>query len=216
MIPVEVQPIYDYAILVKEHGNEGERKRQIQEFAVMRELSSTFPGSTWQPMESVVLIQHLVDRADRLAARRLDMAKNLHYKDHQGKVGRELKEERATVRAQFAAQIMLGLPLGKPDTYQEARKLGNIGRQNEAFLPLYNTFHHHLIVNPRTPDGIACWLITDEGGNCYRLQGWIKSEEAKQEMFLRTRQREGGVSKAYWIPVSALRPVTEWWDGKRE
>lgn len=205
------RPDYDYSRYVLEHGTTAEVEKLRAEVLFMRDLTKAFPGSSWEPMSQVVLIEHLRDRADRIAARRLDAAKKLRYRDHQGKVGRSIAEERQTVRAQLAVQVMLGLPLGKPNTYQEARKVGNCGGGHEAFLPLYNPLSHHLIVDPRTKDEIICWLVLDEGGYAYRLAGWIPAIEAKQAMFERRRQREGGMSVAFWVSTGALYSVEEWW-----
>jgi hypothetical protein len=194
-----------------EHGSEEERAALNMDLRTMRQLREVFPQSRWEPSDRVRLIDWFFELGGKIASRRFHAAKQLRYGDHQGKIGRTLEEERATVRAQIATQLLLGLPLGKPDTYQEARQVGNIGGGNTAFLPLANAFQHHLIVSPRLPRHFTCWLIVPETERIYHLAGWIPADEAKDEAYKRTREREGGQSVAYWVPVGALRSVEEWW-----
>jgi hypothetical protein len=203
---------YDYARYVVTHGTREERRNLKQTLGVMGELIAAFPSGSWEPMEGVYLIDHLLERAELLAQRRWDAAHKQRYGDHQGKVGRTFEEERQTVRGHLAAQIMLGLPLGKPDTYQEARMVGNIGGGNEAFIPFKNPLAHKLIVDPRTADEITSWLVVPEGERAFRLSGWIVAREAKQDVYRHERTREGGKSVAYWVPPSALHTVEEWWN----
>lgn len=174
-------------------------------------LIETFPEGWWEPMTGIILIDHLCELADKLGNRRFKKAEQQRYGDYQGKIGRTIEEERATARGHLAAQIMLGLPLGKPDTKEEARKVGNIGGGNEAFIPLHNPISHKLIVDPRTADHIISWLVVPEGERQFRLDGWMRASEAKQEHFLVSRQREGGPSKAYWVPPEVLHSARDWW-----
>lgn len=203
---------YDYARYVVTHGTPTERKNLNETLLTMRELVQTFPGSEWEPMTSVVLIDSLMELAERVAQKRMAVAEKQRYHDYQGKVGRALHEERITVRGQLAAKIMLGLPLNKPSTKEEARAVGNIGGGNEAFVPIHNPMNHNLIVDPKTPDAFVSWLVVPEGERQFRLAGWIDAKDAKQDMYRHERVREGGVSVAFWVPPEMLRDPKEWWE----
>lgn len=203
---------YDYARYVITHGTPTERKNLNQTLLTMGELVQAFPGSEWEPMTEVILIDSLMELAERVAQRRISIAEKQHYRDHQGKVGRSFAEERVTVRGHIAAKIMLGLPLNKPSTKEEARIVGNIGNGNEAFVPIHNPLNHNLIVDPKTPDAIVSWLVVPEGERQFKLAGWIEAKEAKQDMYRHERVREGGTSVAYWVPPEMLHDPKEWWE----
>lgn len=203
---------YDYARYVVDHGTKTERDNLRQTLDVMQEVITVFPGGSWEPMTAVYLIDSLLEMAETIAVKRSKTAHVQHYQDYQGKIGRSLEEERQTVRGHLAAQIMLGLPLGKPDTKEEARRVGNIGEGNEAFVPFFNPLKHNLIVDPRTPDHITSWLVVPEGDRYFRLDGWMLAREAKDDIYLHRREREGGKSVAYWVPPGALHSVEEWWE----
>lgn len=207
-----VKPHYSYARYIVDNGTAEEKTNLKVTLGVMDELLDTFPGGYFEPMESVYLIDSLLDLADKVALKRWNTAQRQHYRDYQGKVGRTIDEERQTVRGHLAAQLMLDLPLGKPDTKEEARAVGNIGGGNEAFIPLHNPLDHNLIVDPRTPDQIVSWLVVPEGERQFRLTGWILASDAKQDEYRRERHREGGKSVAYWVPPSVLRSVGDWWE----
>ena len=210
-IRISARPHYEYARYVVEHGTPQEKANLKQTLSTMSELLDVFPGGWFEPMESVRLIDDLLKMADRVAKRRWATAHRQRYGDYQGKVGRTIEEETQTVRGHLAAQVMLGLPLGKPDTKEEARVQGNIGGGNEAFIPLHNPLDHNLIVDPRTPDQIVSWLVVPEGERQFRLAGWIRAADAKQDSFRKERQRAGGKSVAYWLPPSVLHSVRDWW-----
>jgi hypothetical protein len=199
---------------VVDHGTAKEKTNLKQTLGMMSDLIETFPEGEWEPMTGVILIDSLCDLAEKIARRRMNVAQKQRYGDYQGKIGRTMEEERATVRGHIATQIMLGLPLGKPDTKEEARRVGNIGGGNEVFIPLHNPLVHKLIVDPRTSDEIVSWLVVPEGERQFRLDGWMLASDAKQDMYRVSRQREGGASTAYWVPPELLRPVSEWWANK--
>jgi hypothetical protein len=211
-----VMPHYNYAKYIVEHGTIDEKKNCRQTLETMDLLLKTFDGGWFEPMDSIILIDQLVAFADTLTEKRWNDAHRMHYGDHQGKIGRTKDEERQTVRAHLAAQMMLGLPLGKPDTFAEARIVGNIGEYNEAFVPIHNPIQHHLIVDPSTDEQIVSWLVVPEGERTFRLAGWMTAEEAHQPAYIRRREREGGASVAYWVPPKDLHPVREWWAWKHE
>ncbi len=210
-LKTSVRPHYEYARYIVEHGTPQEKSDLKTTLGVMGELLEVFPNGQFEPMESVHLVDSLLEMADRVARKRLDTARKQRYGDYQGKIGRSIEEETQTVRGHLAAQVMLGLPLGKPDTKEEARVQGNIGGGNEAFIPLHNPLDHNLIVDPRTPDQINSWLVVPEGERRFRLAGWIRAADAKQDMFRKERQRAGGKSVAYWLPPSTLHSVRDWW-----
>lgn len=207
-----VKPHYTYARCIVDNGTPQEKSNLKGTLGVMTELLDTFPGGYFEPMESVYLIDSLLDLADKVALQRWNTAQRQHYRDYQGKVGRTIDEERRTVRGHLAAQVMLDLPLGKPDTKEEARSEGNIGGGNEAFIPLHNPIEHNLIVDPRTEDHIVSWLVVPEGERDFRLAGWMRAADAKQDAFRKERQREGGKSVAYWVPPKVLFSVRDWWE----
>lgn len=203
---------YDYARYVVTHGTPEEKQGLSQTLATMRELVETFPESEWEPMDTIILTTSLMELSEQVAQKRLATAEKQHYRDHQGKIGRSLAEERVTVRGHLAAKLMLGLPLNKPSTKEEARVVGNIGSGNEAYVPFHNPIKHNLIVDPKTPDAIVSWLVVPEGERQFRLAGWILAEDAKQDMYRHERLREGGKSVAYWVPPEMLRDPKEWWE----
>ena len=209
-------PHYNYARYIVEHGTSQEKRDCRETLQTMQLFLDTFPGGHWEPMEGIKLIDHLVELSEKLAEKRWQTAHIQQYNDYQGKIGRTFDEERITVRAHLATQIMLGLPLGKPDSKEEARRVGNIGGNNEAFVPIHNPFQHHLIVDPRTQDHITSWLVIPEGGREFRLKGWIKAENAKRPEHLRRRGREGGDSVSYWVHPDLLHSVKEWWAVKEQ
>lgn len=206
-----VMPHYEYARYIVQHGTQQEKADLKVTLGVMGELLDVFPNGQFEPMDSVHLVEGLLELADKISLKRWNTAHKQHYRDYQGKVGRTIEEERQTVRGHLAAQVMLGLPLGKPDTKEEARVQGNIGGGNEAFIPLHNPLDHNLIVDPRTPDQIVSWLVVPEGERQFRLAGWIRAADAKQDSFRKERQRAGGKSVAYWVPPSVLRSMRDWW-----
>ena len=206
-----VKPHYDYARYIVDHGTPEEKRNCRETLETISLLLDTFEGGYLEPMDGIYLIDHLLVVAEEMAQRRWAIAKKQRYGDYQGKVGRTIEEERGTARGHVAAQTMLSLPLGKPDTKEQARVVGNIGDSNEAYVPLHNPVLHNLIVDPRTPDEICSWLVVPEGERYFRLKGWIKAEEAKQDHYEKTRTREGGRSVAYWVPPDNLRPVRDWW-----
>lgn len=206
-----VKPHYEYARYIVDHGSADEKKNLKTTLGVMNEVLDSFPGGDWEPMECLYMIDSLLELAEQVATKRWRAAHRQHYHDYQGKVGRSFEEERQTVRGHLCAQIMLGLPLGKPDSKEEARTQGNIGAGNEAFIPLHNPVGHNLIVDPRTQDHIASWLVVPEGERHFRLAGWIRAGDAKQDLYRKERQREGGISVAYWVPPKELRSVRDWW-----
>lgn len=210
-IRASTMPHYDYARYIIDHGTADEKHRCRETLQTMQTFLDVFEGGNWEPMTNIVLIDHLVVVADQIAAKRFETAKNQKYGDYQGKRGRTIEEEQQTVRGHVAAQMMLGLPLGKPDTKEEARRQGNIGNGNEAFIPLNNPVSHNLIVDPKTQDHIVSWLVVPEGERSYRLDGWIKAEDAKQDVYRKERHRDGGTSIAYWVPPKNLSPVRDWW-----
>lgn len=207
-----VKPHYEYARYIVQHGTKAEKANLRTTLSVMSEVLDCFPGGHWEPMTGIYLIDYLIDLADRIAKKRLAAAERQHYRDHQGKIGRSFDEERRTVRGHLAAQMMLSLPLGHPETKEQARAHGNIGQGNEAFIPLHNPIEHNLIVDPKTNDDIVSWLVVPEGDRRYRLDGWIEAREAKQPMYRKARDRAGGRSIAYWIPPALLHPVGDWWE----
>lgn len=205
-------PHYDYARYIVDHGTTAEKSDLKTTLGVMSELLTVFPGGEFEPMTSIYLIDSLLNLADQIATKRQENARKQNYQDHQGKIGRSFDEERQTVRGHLAVQMMLGLPLGKPDTKEEARRHGNLGEDNEAFIPFNNPLSHHLIVDPKTQDHIISWLVVPEGERQFRLAGWIRASDAKHEQFQKSRQREGGTSTAYWVPHEMLRSVGDWWE----
>jgi hypothetical protein len=177
----------------------------------MSGLTEAFPGSQWLPPDEIRLIEWVAKRCQRAARDRYAKA-TVRYRDTHGKVGRTRGEETATVLAQAALQLLLGLPLLKPDTMEEARSVGNAGGGHRVFTPHANAVHHHLIVPAREPDSRVCWLVAPTGERSFRVEGWIRAYDAKQEPWHRVRRREGGTSDAYWVPVGALRSIGDWWD----
>jgi hypothetical protein len=59
---------------------------------------------------------------------------------------------------------------------------------------------YDLIVRDSDPDGRVMILVTGKSPN-FRVQGWIKTEEAKRAEFL---QNYGGYGRAYFVPKSRL------------
>ena len=62
-----------------------------------------------------------------------------------------------------------------------------------------------LIVRDDDPDGRVFILVTGKAPD-YRVWGWIKSEDAKRNEWLKDY---GGYGKAYFVPQAALRPMEE-------
>jgi hypothetical protein len=58
-VPPHARPLYQYAKLVGEKGTAQEKLDLANDIRVMRELREAFPGSSWEPMEHVVLISTL-------------------------------------------------------------------------------------------------------------------------------------------------------------
>lgn len=205
-LPLALQVHHDYARYVLDHGTAEEAEAMSRDMALMNEVGEALPGGAWEPMTEVRLIDQLVKRADGIGKKRHEAARR--YRGYK----RSLEEERALARALIATQVMLALPLGKPNTLAEIRKLGNLGRGNHASLPLHGHIDHHLIVGARTPDRFQCWLVAPTSERSFRLAGWIYGSEAKDPRWARHHQRDGATSTAYWVPVEALRSVAEWWD----
>jgi hypothetical protein len=132
-IPTRNRPDYDYSRYVLEHGTQTEIAKLREEVLFMRDLHKAFPGSSWEPMEQVVLIDHLIDRATRIAARRMDAAKLLPRPP--GQTGRAIVEERAAVRAQLAVR---SCPAAMGNRTRIRRpEVGNCGAGHGP-LPLFN------------------------------------------------------------------------------
>jgi len=64
---------------------------------------------------------------------------------------------------------------------------------------------YELIVRDDDPDGRIYFLVTG-GPERFRLQGWIKSEEARRPEW---RKNHGGYQPAYFVPHSALKSLDQ-------
>lgn len=65
--------------------------------------------------------------------------------------------------------------------------------------------HYDLLVRPQDKD-TALWIHVTGRCPTYVVHGWLPGHEAKRPEYLQTH---GGRPPAYFVPASALRPLTE-------
>ena len=161
------------------------------------------------------LSDDLLEQAKQIAHLRLDS--DSYYADKLGKTPKNIltyedrfQEELRAVCSQLTVQICLELPLWQPTTMLEARRVGNAGGGHSAYMPKdENLRRPHLIVDPKSLDGITYWLVIPSDGD-YWLKGWISGWVAKTYPLKDWIRPDSGMrSVAHWIPGAAMNPTYE-------
>jgi hypothetical protein len=197
-----------HELLVK-YGKQQDVYESYLLLAELEEMCAAVPGSSVPRVEEVWLPSILVASAKKVAQTRLGRARHFALENKHG-MTRTLDDEQRSAEAQYAACIILGLPLNHKIGHAEGRSKGNLGHNISAFCPRPGSFS--LIVGENVPRTRRMVLMMAEGEHRYRMRGWIRAGAAQIPEYQREFVRGGVVSRPYIVPAEYLAPVSEWRD----